>query len=447
MAVEAMRSEETMKRKESGPKRKESGPPKGPPASTGVPFVWEGGRLVVRAHGRFYLPAFAGMMAAVGVFVLLDLLAGRGYPAGDVAYAFLLAGLGWGTGVLWDALPRVRDRMELLRYRSALLERREDEGPPVPPEPNDAQSISGKETFAALAACDAAWRGHAARMRERLLFAGAFSARFAHEMKTPLFALRLLGGEIERLFREAAQLSEGGASQDRAASLFLRWQELRRTYAAELRRAEDLVDLLLGAVRLEDPARDYVPEEIPLVAFIRELVDARREEWILHRIFPRFEVEGAEGAYRVFADRKWLRFLVEQILRNALRYGKKEGAASAAFRVRFAREGGRIRVLLEDEGPGIPPEDLPRVFDPFFTGTHGRRNPSATGIGLYLAREAAARLGVRLDVRSAWGRGTTFVIEFPEAMYFAPARAGTGGSSGEGDPGASDEGENGQPGP
>ncbi|PTQ52582.1 MAG: Two-component sensor kinase YvcQ [Brockia lithotrophica] len=362
-------------------------------------------------HAPLYGMSFLGLVLALSEFVLYDLASGNPVPLREIAYAFLLAVLAWAFGAGWDAYPRARDREELSRYLSSL--KSGSVGEQAPPDPWIARSPFGKELFAALVACDAAWRQEVAQTRERFLFTLAFSTRFAHEMKTPLFSLRLLVEETERLLRE------------RPVEDLSRWRDLRRSFAAEIRRAEDLVDLLLGSVRLEDPAQDYAPEAVPVVPFVRELIDARREEWILRRIYPRIEEGDSAGELVVFADRKWLRLLLEQILRNALRYGKKDGADAATFTVRVENHEGRIRLSFVDEGPGIPPEDVPRVFEPFFTGTQGRKNPQATGIGLYLAREAALRMGAHLEVHSTWGQGTTLVFELPEATYFGPRRFGS----------------------
>jgi len=361
-------------------------------------------------HAPLYGLSLLGLGLALMSFALYDLASGNPFPVREILYAFLLALLAWAFGAIWDAHPGARDREELSRYLVAIKSGSVREH--APPEPSLARSAFGEEMFATLATCDAAWRRDAAQTRERFLFFLAFSTRFAHEMKTPLFSLRLLVEEMERLFR------------DRSVEDLARWQELRRSLSVEIRRVEDLVDLLLGSVRLEDPAQDYAPEVVPLVDFVRELIDARREEWILRRIYPRIEGEDSAKDLVVFVDRKWFRLLLEQILRNALRYGKKDGAATATFVVRVVRGEDKIRLIFADEGPGIPPEDVPRVFEPFFTGTHGRKNSQATGIGLYLAREAALRMGAHLEVRSTWGEGTTLVFELPEAMYYGPWRLG-----------------------
>ena len=74
---------------------------------------------------------------------------------------------------------------------------------------------------------------------------------------------------------------------------------------------------------------------------------------------------------------------------------------------------------MADNGIGIPPEDLGRVFDPFFTGLNGRAFPQATGMGLYLAREVCHRLGHTISLESAPGKGTTARLRFqaPQTLF------------------------------
>ena len=104
-----------------------------------------------------------------------------------------------------------------------------------------------------------------------------------------------------------------------------------------------------------------------------------------------------------------MRYILGQILSNAVKYQDKE---EPGIHIYSGAEQGKIRLCVEDNGRGIPPEDLPRIFDKGFTGGDRQKN-GATGIGLYLCKKLCERLGIALSVASKEGEGTTVTLEFP----------------------------------
>lgn len=108
----------------------------------------------------------------------------------------------------------------------------------------------------------------------------------------------------------------------------------------------------------------------------------------------------------VLTDEKWLCFVLEQLLSNALKY-TREGSIT----VELAGE----RVLaIRDTGIGIAPEDLPRIFEKGYTGQNGRADKRASGLGLYLCSRICRNLGVGLTVKSTSGVGTTLLLDFTQ---------------------------------
>jgi OmpR family two-component system bacitracin resistance sensor histidine kinase BceS len=99
-----------------------------------------------------------------------------------------------------------------------------------------------------------------------------------------------------------------------------------------------------------------------------------------------------------------------QILSNAVKYSPAGGTIRIS--VRTDNTGHRI-LRVQDEGPGIPEHDLPRIFDKGFTGGTGRLHNAATGLGLYLAKTVSDKIGITLLVSSRTGHGTTLGIAFP----------------------------------
>ena len=110
---------------------------------------------------------------------------------------------------------------------------------------------------------------------------------------------------------------------------------------------------------------------------------------------------------RVLTDEKWLRFVIEQVLSNALKYTRSGG-------VTITLEPERTLVIA-DTGIGIAPEDLPRVFERGFTGANGHADQRSSGIGLYLCRRIMTKLGHRITIESTPGKGTRVRLDLKEA--------------------------------
>ena len=97
-------------------------------------------------------------------------------------------------------------------------------------------------------------------------------------------------------------------------------------------------------------------------------------------------------------DEKWLSFVLEQVLSNAIKYTSEGGVT-----IRLDEP---LTLVVEDTGIGVAPEDLPRIFERGYTGLNGRADKSATGIGLYLCRAVMRKLGHEIAAESEPGRGT-----------------------------------------
>ena len=107
-------------------------------------------------------------------------------------------------------------------------------------------------------------------------------------------------------------------------------------------------------------------------------------------------------------DEKWLQFVLEQLLSNAVKYCKREGN----IKIYREKKDGRTVLVIEDDGIGIQAEDLPRVFEKGFTGFNGRSDKKSTGIGLYLCKTVFDRLRHRIWVESEPEKGTKVFLDF-----------------------------------
>nr|WP_236588229.1 ATP-binding protein [Tumebacillus amylolyticus] len=163
-------------------------------------------------------------------------------------------------------------------------------------------------------------------------------------------------------------------------------------------------------------------ESVEILALLRGIVNEHKTEWIRYRLFPKIECEATEIFVRT--DAKWFVFLCDQIVRNAFQYGSKsvDGArVPGTFLLRVTQREEEVEVEFQDTGIGIPAADLRYVFQPFYTGANGRTHSRATGMGLYLVKTAAERLGHRVELQSVEGEGTTVVVYLAKPQYYEVA--------------------------
>ncbi len=172
-----------------------------------------------------------------------------------------------------------------------------------------------------------------------------------------------------------------------------------RELAAELFRIEQYVEMVLSYLRLGSNTTDYVFEEYDLDTIIREAVHKYAPQFVRKRLGLNYE----PVCTRVLTDEKWLLFIIEQILSNALKYTQNGS-------ITIYLSGDKV-LTIEDTGIGIAPEDLPRIFEKGFTGYNGRADKKSTGLGLYLVKEAAKKLSVSIKVSSNPGVGTAFSLD------------------------------------
>ncbi|WP_422657969.1 sensor histidine kinase [Paenibacillus sp. EC2-1] len=120
----------------------------------------------------------------------------------------------------------------------------------------------------------------------------------------------------------------------------------------------------------------------------------------------------------VLSDAKWLGFILRQLLTNAVKYSD---ASDILIETRMDDNGNTV-LEIKDQGRGIDPKDLPRIFDKGFTSTTKHQDHAATGMGLYLAQRVARSLLIHIQVTSELGEGTTFYLTFPQKNDFESIR-------------------------
>ena len=224
------------------------------------------------------------------------------------------------------------------------------------------------------------------RERDRL-FENAETARletmdyytlWVHQIKTPIAAIRLL-----------LQEEENGQSRELQSELF---------------KIEQYVEMVLSYLRLESSVSDFVIGRHDLDAMVRQAVRKYAPQFIRKKI----ALECGNLTCRVLTDEKWLVFVLEQLLSNAVKYTPHRG------RVRIFLKPPAV-LVIEDSGIGIAREDLPRVFEKGFTGYNGRADKKATGIGLYLSKRILDKLCHSIRLESEPGQGTRALLSLESA--------------------------------
>lgn len=177
-----------------------------------------------------------------------------------------------------------------------------------------------------------------------------------------------------------------------------------RELSAELFRIEQYVEMALSYLRLGNGASDFVFGEYSLDAIIKQAVHKYAPQFVRKRIRLSYE----PTAITVLTDEKWLFFIIEQMLSNAVKYTGHSKAVPACISITASED----KVLkIADNGIGIAPEDIPRIFEKGFTGYNGRADKKSTGLGLYLCRLAAGKLSHKISVESQVGVGTVFTVD------------------------------------
>ena len=205
-----------------------------------------------------------------------------------------------------------------------------------------------------------------------------YYSTWVHQIKTPISAMYL------NLQKDDSKMS----------------RELRENLFS----IEQYVDMALCYVRLDSSSTDYLFRKCNINKIAKESIRKLSNQFINRGIKLDYRV----GDYYAVTDEKWISFVIEQILTNALKY-TPEGSISVYM--------DRDTLCIKDTGIGILKEDLPRIFEKGFTGFNGRNNKKSSGIGLFLCRTICDRLGHKISAESDVSLGTTVKIDFSQKDF------------------------------
>ncbi len=200
---------------------------------------------------------------------------------------------------------------------------------------------------------------------------------WSHELKLPLAALSLIIHELN-------------------SDSFLVAQR-------QLKKAEYQVKMLLNYKKIDVLNHDIMFQKISLLEIVQKVIRDLSSLIIDKNIAIQIDI----NKETILTDEKWLSFIIEQLISNAVNYSYENTAISISWDDKLST------LTVKDEGIGILESDLPRIFDAGFTGKNGRQFGSSTGMGLYMVDKMVSMLGATIEVTSEVNKGTCFYVIFP----------------------------------
>ncbi|MDI9218213.1 sensor histidine kinase [Clostridium tertium] len=208
-----------------------------------------------------------------------------------------------------------------------------------------------------------------------------FINQWVHQMKTPLSIIQLKMQEdegelpIENIRDEVYKLNKG-------------------------------LNMAMYFARLDSFQKDFVIDKVSLYKLVMNKINEEKTIFIKNKMKPIVEID---KNIEIYSDLKWIKFILEQIIVNGIKYSKglgKELIIKAEENFEY------VTLMVIDKGIGINKKDIRRVFDPFFTGENGRKYGESTGMGLYIVKKVCDNLGHIISIDSTIGCGTTIIIKF-----------------------------------
>lgn len=209
-----------------------------------------------------------------------------------------------------------------------------------------------------------------------------YYSMWVHQIKTPIAAMHVLQQTLEEEYPEQKYIKE---------------------IKLELFKIEQYVEMVLTYLRMGEMSGDLKFEKYSLDAIVRQVIRKYSQMFILRKIHLQY----AKTSQCIVTDEKWLQFVLEQVLSNALKYTKDGGMI---FIYTEEKENKKC-LVIEDSGIGIQAEDLPRVFEKGFTGYNGRADKKSTGIGLYMCKKIMERLNHQIWIESEIDKGTKVYLD------------------------------------
>ena len=244
----------------------------------------------------------------------------------------------------------------------------------------EPENIEGKLLFDIFRQTNKDMHEHVKSYRDRENEYREYIETWVHEIKTPIASTRLI---IEN-----------------------NQNAVTRNIQDEIKKIEEYIEQVLYYSRSNHVGKDYLIKEVSLADLVRRVIKRNSRDFISKGITV--DMEAVEGT--AYSDAKWLEFIVNQLIGNAIKYTRERDGKVTFHTIKNENN---IVLTIADNGIGIIDKDINRVFEKGFTGENGRKFGGSTGIGLYLCKKLAEQLGLGLTLTSKVGEGTKVSITFP----------------------------------
>lgn len=199
------------------------------------------------------------------------------------------------------------------------------------------------------------------------------------------------------------------------ASMVLKCHNHKEVNSNELlsiiRRLDNDIDQILYYMRSEITEKDFIISEVSLKDIVRSVSLKNKDDLLENKI----ELEVNIDNECVYTDKKWMEFILNQIISNSIKY-KKEKDSFIKITSNVSED--KVNLIVYDNGIGISKGDIKRVFDKSFTGKNGRDKIKSTGMGLYIVKNLCSKLGHNIYIESDLDEYTKVIIEFGKNNYY-----------------------------
>lgn len=252
---------------------------------------------------------------------------------------------------------------------------------------NELESLIGRQAFQIIRSQEEFKNKEIRVLNEEIMELTDYITKWAHEAKLPLSALRLMN--------------------ERNSDVKLQ-EEMKEC----LERIQQLINTMMMGSKLKNMENDMKIEPVSLDEVVKKSL--KNQSYFLIR--DKFQIEIELDGGSVYSDKRWLSYLMDQLVGNSIKYKSSNPVLKFGFRKISSVE---VLFYIEDNGIGIPAEEIPYVFDKSYIGGNLREGDyRSTGMGLYFVKKAADRLGIRIQVQGETGKGTRFELYFKNITDF-----------------------------
>ncbi|WP_330375441.1 sensor histidine kinase [Inediibacterium massiliense] len=246
-------------------------------------------------------------------------------------------------------------------------------------------SLEGKLLYEILKECNKAMHEDVNEYKDLQLEYREYIEAWVHEIKTPIASSMLM--------------IENNKSK------------VTDNIGQEIKKIDGFVEQALYYARSNDVSKDYLIKKFKLITAIHNTIRRNAKDFIAKKISLELD---DEMDIVVYSDIKWLQFMLHQIMNNSIKYMQDNDCKIKIYATSHKQN---VILTIEDNGIGISEKDIHRVFEKGFTGEHGRKYNTSTGMGLYLCKKLCHKLGLEINITSQLGVGTKVHIVFPLGQF------------------------------